>query len=748
LYINYDVISSALELIRRITDIHSTSKPHITIRGPLNDLSKISLKSGEIEIKEIELIRPGKFQDSTEKNQNTIFIHCSIKELEVFHQKRDYMTSLPHITLYDGDSTEFAEKLLDTLESFHWHLKVELEEKSSIKLIDIKRKHKIKKNLEYSTEIINLFQEITGKLLTRDLIINLTDDERINYVKDICSYLEKSVLLEEKYYDDEESGIRIELNHSVKALRDLEKIYGENQIELDLIKKSHKNAINLNKKEMRGYLGQFLTPPELAIEVVKNTQKYLSEDEMILFGDPSIGSGTFFSALKQVFPESRIESAIGIEIDRTISTVAKRLWGKYHLKIMVGDFFNVDLPEKRNLILNNPPYVRHHKIRNKQKMLLISRIKNEYGINISAKSSLYVYFVILSCKWLKENGIAAWLIPSEFMETDYGLGLREFLSKKVTLLRVHRFDPNEYQFEGVNVTTSVIIIRNSIPNEKHEVLFTSLGSLSSPKHSSIIPLKHLENSDKWYSDVRNINRNKNFLKLNDIFYIKRGIATGANNFFILRVDEIDKLGIPQKFTKPILPRPRYLSNDIILQDSNGFAKTDPQLCVIDCSLNESVIKKEYRKFWNYLQKGLEMGIRDRYLVKSHNPWYKQEKREVPRFLCTYFGREKKGIKTFKFIWNKSNSIATNSYLLLYPKDILKKLIEQNEVTEQEIFNILQSISMDEMKIESRIYGGGLLKLEPKDLGLINANNFLKILKMDKAELKSAGKDIINLENFN
>jgi adenine-specific DNA-methyltransferase len=34
------------------------------------------------------------------------------------------------------------------------------------------------------------------------------------------------------------------------------------------------------------------------------------------------------------------------------------------------------------------------------------------------------------------------LIPSEFMDVKYGGPLKQYLLDKVTLLRIHRFDPN------------------------------------------------------------------------------------------------------------------------------------------------------------------------------------------------------------------------------------------------------------------------------------------------------------------
>jgi hypothetical protein len=48
--------------------------------------------------------------------------------------------------------------------------------------------------------------------------------------------------------------------------------------------------------------------------------------------------------------------------------------------------------------------------------------------------------------WMSQDAIAGWLIPSEFMDFNYGRALKHYLLDAVTLLRIHRFDPTQPQF--------------------------------------------------------------------------------------------------------------------------------------------------------------------------------------------------------------------------------------------------------------------------------------------------------------
>ena len=63
----------------------------------------------------------------------------------------------------------------------------------------------------------------------------------------------------------------------------------------------------------RNRLGQFATPPFLARGIVREALRLRDATDPIRFGEPSIGSGAFFSALLAEAPQERIASAEGFE---------------------------------------------------------------------------------------------------------------------------------------------------------------------------------------------------------------------------------------------------------------------------------------------------------------------------------------------------------------------------------------------------------------------------------------------------
>src|SRR6185295_12206690 len=146
------------------------------------------------------------------------------------------------------------------------------------------------------------------------------------------------------------------------------------------------------------------------------------------------------------------------------------------MKAQVGDYLHMEKLSKRNLILANPPYLRHQKIRSKYKLELRDRATMTIGVPVSARSGLYVYFLLLSHAWMLPDAIGAWLIPSEFMQTNYGAAVRQYLSQKVELIRIHKFDHKDPQFENAMVLPAVVVFRNRIPDLGHTTLLSAGGT--------------------------------------------------------------------------------------------------------------------------------------------------------------------------------------------------------------------------------------------------------------------------------
>ena len=131
--------------------------------------------------------------------------------------------------------------------------------------------------------------------------------------------------------------------------------------------------------------------------------------------------------------------------------------------------------------------------------------------------------------------------------------------------------------------------------------------------------------------------------------------------------------------------------------------------------------------YNYL-KTAPKDVMQSTLVRNRHPWYHQEKRLPPPFLCTYMGRGSGKSAPLYFIWNKSEAIALNTYLMLYPHEELGKMLAAKPGIYMKLFSMLKEIELQEIIANGRVYGGGLYKIEPKELLNVHFMSFPSWLK--------------------
>ena len=482
----------------------------------------------------------------------------------------------------------------------------------------------------------------------------------------------------------------------------------------------------------RNRMGQFATPTELALEILEYARERMDGTPAVRFIDPAIGTGSFFSALQRTFPTDRVTGAVGYELDPHYGGPAARLWSETILDLRLEDFTLATPPsggDRFNLLICNPPYVRHHHIESGEKRRLKALIQESCGININGLAGLYCYFLGLSHRWMEEGGLAGWLIPSEFMDVNYGASVKRYLLDKVTLQHIHRFDPNEVQFGDALVSSSVVWFSKEEPPLNHNVHMTYGGSLLRPRLERSVAAETLRHDLKWTRyPMKERHAELSGPTLADFFEIKRGLATGSNKYFILSIDDIEERGLPIEAFRPILPSPRYLPKTEVLADGAGNPLLERRLFLLDCRLSEEEIKEPLPTLWAYLEEGKTQGIPHRYLCRHRSPWYSQENRPAAPFLCTYLGRNhKRSGRPFRFILNHSAATAPNVYLMLYPKGSLDRIIAQSPQLKSQVCEFLNRIGPDELLNEGRVYGGGLYKLEPKELGRVPAAKLVDLL---------------------
>jgi Type I restriction-modification system methyltransferase subunit len=548
-----------------------------------------------------------------------VYIRCESEELERIEYKPDYPFSRLHITLYEGNDIAYAKKLYSLLAKRGWHFKLSFEESRRLteKTIGSKTPNDL-----FLQNIELLFKEILGKSVSEFLKNNIDNDSKLGLIKKILDQLYKYLSVHsidkkiESYYKDQES-----INNLPSYIDESKNsTYVENYLSVNPlffdntpVEKPVPDAI-------------FVTPPEYARDMAKCALDAFGNDSRkIDFGDSAVGTGALFLALKNLLYETNeakntkyeISSAIGIDIDEKMAKEASFRYGKRGLAIIYGDSISPDinLGSQRNLMLVNPPYNRQEHIPKKYRLQARQLAKEQTGINIMGDAGLYVYHLLIMDKWLSKDGVAVWLLPSFFLQSKYGEAVRQYLLNKVQLIRLHIYNDKKLQFENFYISTTIVIFKKEIPEESVGIIVSYGESMVKPSFNAMVDRKSfLETSGNWRKIVNRTNENQDLnncdskqIKFEDLFDIKRGLATGANSFFVMKRIEAEKRGIPDFALKPLLPKARYLNSLIINSQDDGYPDVEPQLVLIDCNLDEEIIRKKYPDFFNYLQVAKEKG---------------------------------------------------------------------------------------------------------------------------------------------
>lgn len=726
LFLNLDgFIEKRLSLIRYICNPSSSSLPHITLRLFRDSDAKLEYLKN-LKINYVNLIKPGNFNFKSKKPPFVVYLQCGSTELESLEYKPEYPLSKLHITLYEGDDIYYAKRLFALLKREKWNFELSFDKPLSL------TERKIGTKILHKGYFQQLYDEIIGEGFNIFINNQGENEYKIAIIEKILYEITEYRKTKPKEIRAIRSSANKELN-SIQVANIASVRFKANQLTFDLLDSPTAPPVAKRVED-----AIYVTPPEYARDMaICALEAFGDSSHEIDFGDSAIGTGALFLALKNLVDNEssngsqyNIRSAIGIDVSETMAKEAFIRHSKRGLKVIYGDAIlpEINLSQDRNLMIVNPPYNRHGRIPKDYREKIRILAENQTGITIKGDAGLHTYHLLIMDKWLTEGGVASWLLPSIFLQSRYGEAIRQYLLNNVQLIRLHLYDENMPQFSGADISTTIVTFKKSQPMKSAKVKISYGESVTEPDKTYSIDIEKLQSAiDNWRKIIPRIGTNTDSLvddgikvKFEDLFDIKRGLATGANSFFVMQRSEAKEKGIPDIAVKPLLPKARYLPSLIIDAEADGFPNIASQLVLIDCDLEEDVIQKNHPMFYTYLQSakrnnGIDKPIVERTLVKSRKPWYSQEKRKPAPFLLTYMGRNKKDLPPLYFIFNKSNALALNTYILLYPVVWLEKLLNTTPSLYERVLDALNRSAEHTISQQTRIYSGGLQKLEPGEL---------------------------------
>jgi len=514
----------------------------------------------------------------------------------------------------------------------------------------------------------------------------------------------------------------------------------------NLFEKGYSKSISL---EHRKKFAQFFTPYQLASLMA---DWLLGNQNLKTVLEPAFGLGVFSRALLSKNSELTIN---GFDIDETIFAEAKEIFHDTpNVDVHLKDYMFNDWNNKYDGIICNPPYFKFHDYDNKK---ILNEIENRLKIKLNGFTNLYALFLLKSIYQLKPNGRIAYIIPSEFLNSDYGKLVKSALIKNKILRHIIVFDFEENVFDDALTTACILFCTND--NNYQKVKFSTIKKIDEldiiKSYISTYPAicfddstfdyNKLEPELKWrkYYQGQNGIRYKNLIPFSSVAKVVRGIATGANDYFTFSKSKANQYQIDEKYLLPCICKAVDVKNNFFTIDnlrSLVTANRQTYLLNVIGSKDENVLK--------YLEFGEKTGIDKKYLTACRTPWYSIENRPPSPIWVSVFNRS-----GLKFIRNEANISNLTTFHCVYP---VQNSLFDNVNIDILFAYLLTDVAREIFEDNRREYGNGLQKFEPNDLNkammldlsLLDKKTENKILKLYSKYRESAINNLPEEDTLN
>jgi hypothetical protein len=494
-----------------------------------------------------------------------------------------------------------------------------------------------------------------------------------------------------------------------------------------------------DEREALRVKGQFWTPPWLA----KVMAGWVIQGRPEILFDPAVGPGTFFAAAREAGFAGELQ---GFELHPNAFADGWKLGLKPDdfRQVQIADFISTSLPEKFPAIVSNPPYIRHHRLTQDQKLELKQLALNLLGFSLDGRVGLHVFFLLKCLAQLAPGGRLAFLLPADVCEGISSSAFWNRICQQYRLIAAMTFADEAAPFPTVDTNAMVFLFTKEKPLE--DFLWLRVcerdgeaisAALDGRKPSSAVSLHHRKLAEAMKTGLSRPPRAQNNFgtPLTHFAKVVRGIATGGNEFFFLTREQIRSHGLPEKFFRRAIGRTRDCPSDrLTTTDLNRLEAAGRATWLLN--LADEADEKLPTQLRAYLESGKQAGLSERSLIKTRRPWYKMEKRTPPPILFAYLGR-----RECRFILNEADVVPLTGFLCVYPWDSTRAGAKM-------LWRALNHPdTLANLSFVAKSYGGGALKAEPRQLDQLEIPqsvldevgfNAIKLMKqsmlLDKARL--------------
>jgi adenine-specific DNA-methyltransferase len=471
-------------------------------------------------------------------------------------------------------------------------------------------------------------------------------------------------------------------------------------------------AADVDTSAARKARGAFFTPPELASFVADWAIE--RGDERVL--EPSCGEASFLMAAAEVLTARRggrrpeADQLHGVELHEQSKRNAEQLLADagYEARVDVGDFFTTEHPTLYQAAIGNPPYVRYQDFAGEARAA--SRlVALDSEIELTAQASSWAAFVVRATQLLDTGGRLGLVLPGELLTVNYAAPVRRHLLESYRRVRLVVFE--ERVFPGVLQEVVLLLAEGKGEGPAQQIeMHPAMNGENLKRAHELEWISSPAQDDRWISalvdaDVLGAYMAAaagagwtNLLAWGDPTL---GMVTGNNKWFLLT--EAQRLELGLKEGRDVLrmapPGSKHLKGlSFSLADWEARRKAGERVWLFRPGEKPSAPARRR------ILDGEVEEANDRYKCRIRKLWWQTPFVPAPQLFITYMNHHAP-----RLVWNGADLRHVNSVhgLRLSPgiDEATGKLLS---------LAALNSLTLLGAELVGRAYGGGVLKLEPKE----------------------------------
>jgi adenine-specific DNA methylase len=469
--------------------------------------------------------------------------------------------------------------------------------------------------------------------------------------------------------------------------------------------------------EARKARGAYFTPPELC-RYVADWAIRSAWDEVL---EPSCGEAAFLLAAGERLDTlaalaSEMRGSLdgfelhGIELHRDSARRAEafvRAAG-HEARVIAGDFFLVPPVGRYDAVIGNPPYVRYQdfageaRARSREAAL-------RAGVPLTRLASSWAAFTVHGALFLKPGGRLGLVLPAELLSVNYAAEVRRFLMQRFARVRLVLF--TERVFPGVQEEVVLLLADGYGKGPADHCELQQLRTATDL--AAAAPLVRTWKPDpvegKWTPSLLStaareaqlaLQRSGQFTTLQSWGETTLGMVTGNNKYFALPANRTGELGLrSDELLSVSPPGSRHLRGlAFTVAAHQQLARTGSSTLLFRPAGQPSHAARRY------IRAGEQLGVHNAYKCRVRSPWWRVPLVPPSDVLLTYMNADSP-----RLCANHARTHHLNSVHGVYLRPELRRLgIDLLPL------GALTSMTLLGAETVGRAYGGGMLKLEPKE----------------------------------